>query len=73
MTRVINDLFACDNARIIIFSTYGRNFQNGQSNRRHWKDIFVVFVGKVFQILQLSGRTELTLTWYAWAACATKP
>ena len=48
-TRVINDLFACDNARIIIFSTYRRNFQDGQSNRRHWKDIFSCLFEKYFR------------------------
>ena len=57
-TRDTNDLFACDNASIIIFSTYGRNFQDGQTKRRHWKDIFSFLSEKHFRCYH--SRTELT-------------
>ena len=58
-TGVTNDLFACDNASTIIFSTYGINFQDGHTKRRHWKDIFFCLSEKHFRCYH--GRTELTL------------
>lgn len=61
-TRVINGLFACDNARIIIFSTYGKNFQDGQCNSRHWKDIFSCLFEKYFRYYNC--QVELNWPWF---------